>query len=325
MPKINAVKKFFNFIRSDLNLVSTRNSLENRPEYKMFIRTALAWGGSATPIVLPRVIIAAFYCILVLCVEKVFPFLSLQLEPFEYSGAALGLLLVLRVNAGIDRWWEARKIWGTIVNQSRNLALVGFGYAEKPGATVDEFLKWVAIWPYVMKQSLREQKDLLPVAKIIGEEWTSKIRQAQHMPFYVGFKITQLLKKLRSEGLDSFAFQRAETERSILIDAIGACERIKNTRMPLALAIITRRFIFLFLTLLPFALGAKLSWIAPFVVALVAYPMFSLDEIGAELQNPFSQSNLNHLPLDSICSTIALNVLSLTFENPGINSNIDAV
>src|SRR5690606_38880295 len=116
----------------------------------------------------------------------------------------------------------------------------------------------------------------------------------ENMSMYVGLKIAEMLLKLKKQGLDSFAFLRAETERSQLIDAIGACERIRNTRMPLVLAIKTRRFIFLFLLLLPLALVDRAGWLTPLIVALASYPLFSLDEIGAELQNPFSSRNLSH-------------------------------
>lgn len=81
--------------------------------------------------------------------------------------------------------------------------------------------------------------------------------------------------------------------------------------MPFVLAIKTRRFILLFLLLLPLALIERVDWLTPLVVALAAYPLFSLDEIGAELQNPFSPRNLSHLPLVGICNTIEGNVLSL--------------
>lgn len=131
------------------------------------------------------------------------------------------------------------------------------------------------------------------------------------MSMYVALRIAETLSKLKSQGLDSYAFLRAETERSQLIDAIGACERIRNTRMPLVLAIKTRRFILLFLLLLPLALVDRAGWLTPLIVALASHPLFSLDEIGAELQNPFSSRNLSHLPLDGICRNIAGNVLGL--------------
>ncbi len=293
-------------IRSTRNQLETR--LSNQPESKSFLATALAWHGSVTPRVLPRVGVAAMYSTAVFLIAKKYPGFSLPITPFEYSGAILGLLLVLRVNAGQDRWWEARKIWGNIVNQSRNLALVVKAYSEASDNTANEIMKWFAAWPYVMRDSLRQETSLSEVISLLGTHEARRIRQADHMPSYVGLRIANLLSELRKRGFDSFAFLRAETERSQLIDAIGACERIKNTRMPLVLAIKTRRFILLFILLLPLALIDRAGWLTPLVVALATYPLFSLDEIGAELQNPFSARNLSHLPLNQICKTIETNI-----------------
>jgi len=287
------------------------DALENRPEAKSFLKTALAWQGSVTPRVLPRVAVVAVYSLAVAVIANYYSMLSLPITPFEYSGAMLGLLLVLRVNSGTDRWWEARKIWGSIVNQSRNLALAGYVYAKESNELSRSFLHWVALWPSVMRQSLRGEIQVQEASRLIGDKEAQLVFKSQHMPTYVGFKIAHLLKQLRSDGLDSFAFQSAEANRNQLIDAIGACERIRNTRMPLVLAIKTRRFILLFLTLLPFALAERLGLLTPLVVALAAYPLFSLDEIGAELQNPFSPRNLSHLPLDQICKNIEQNVLAI--------------
>lgn len=287
------------------------STLANQPESKSFIATALAWQGSVTPMVLPRVFVTATYATAVCFASRFVPVFSVPVTPFEYSGAVLALILVLRVNAGHDRWWEARKLWGSIVNQSRNLALVVYGYSEKKDETVSALLRWIAAWPHVMRESLRREDSLQEVTALVGEEQADKTRNAENMSMYVGLKITELLQKLRRQGLDSFAFLRAETERSQLIDAFGACERIRNTRMPLVLAIKTRRFIFLFLLLLPLALIDRAGWLTPLIVALASYPLFSLDEIGAELQNPFSARNLSHLPLDGICRNIANNVMGL--------------
>lgn len=290
---------------------SEQGSLTNQAESKSFLATALAWQGSVTPRVLPRVAVAALYATAVYFVATFAPEIALPITPFEYSGAVLALILVLRVNAGHDRWWEARKIWGGIVNQSRNLALVVHGYTEQQDAAVARLLKWIASWPYVMRDSLRKEKTLAEVTALLGSDEVENIRRASHMPMYVGMRITAMLAELRRSGLDAFAFQRAETERSQLIDAIGACERIRNTRMPYVLAIKTRRFILLFLLLLPMALVDRIGLLTPLVVALASYPLFSLDEIGAELQNPFSPRNLSHLPLTEICKVISGNVMGL--------------
>jgi len=246
----------------------------------------------------------------VVYVARFFPEFSISITPFEYSGAVLGLLLVARVNQGLDRWWEARKIWGSIVNQSRNLAIIAYQYTPKKDELTSLFLRWVAAFPHVMRESLRKERNLKETELLIGAEEAQKVKAAAHMPTYVGARLAGFLTELRLRGLDDFAFQRAERERAILIDNIGACERIWTTPMPFVLAIKTRRFILLFLLLLPFALIERTDWLL-LIVPIAAYPLFSLDEIGAELQNPFSPRNLSHLPLDRICSTIESNVLSL--------------
>lgn len=287
------------------------SALVNKPESRSFIATAIAWQGSVTPRVLPRVAVSAIYAAVVYFASTFVPTFSMPITPFEYSGAVLALILVLRVNAGHDRWWEARKIWGSIVNQSRNIALVAYAYTEKKNENVTEALRWIAAWPHVMRESLRTEKSLVEVEALVGKHEVERLRNAENMSMYVAFKIAEILLTLKKQGLDSFAFLRAETERSQLIDSIGACERIRNTRMPFVLAVKTRRFIFLFLLLLPLGLVDRAGWLTPLVVALASYPLFSLDEIGAELQNPFSSRNLSHLPLDQICRNISNNVLGL--------------
>ena len=97
-----------------------------------------------------------------------------------------------------------------------------------------------------------------------------------------------------------------EKQRGILIDHLGGCERILKTPMPLVYAIKTRRFILIYLLLLPFSLINPVGLMAIFITVLVAYPLLSLDRIGYELQNPFAIKNLSHLPLETICMGIKI-------------------
>jgi len=303
------------------NSLEVRPDLTNKGESKSFLKTALAIRGSASPAITRRVIFTAFFSLACSFLFHHYPQVAIPITPFEYSGAVLSLFLLLRINSGLDRWWEARKIWGSIVNQSRNLAIIGYEYSTANQVLSKTYLSWVAAWPHVMRESLRGEKTLSEVEELLGTEETNKIRSSQHMPTYVGAKIAEFLMMLRTRGLDNFAFQRAERERALLIDGIGACERIRNTPIPLAIAIIVRRFILLFLLLLPLGLVDRVVWLTPLVVALAAYPLFTLDEIGAELQNPFSPRNLSHLPLKNICLNIQANVLSL-LNKPRGNSTV---
>ncbi len=132
------------------------------------------------------------------------------------------------------------------------------------------------------------------------------------MPLYVSLQIGRMLRDAVREGrLDRFAFLEAERERAQLIDHVGACERILKTPLARVFSIKIRRFLFFFLSSLPIALVDKTGALTPLITCFVAYPLVSLDQIGVELQNPFSKARLSHLPLSEICDAIQENLFAL--------------
>jgi ion channel-forming bestrophin family protein len=134
------------------------------------------------------------------------------------------------------------------------------------------------------------------------------------MPSFIALMLGDLLHEAREKlEMDGFAFIQVDQERALLIEHIGACERIAKTPLPRAYSINIQGFIVIFLLMLPFSLLHQLDsdWLVPFITMLVAYLFLSLDQIGVELENPFSTSNLSHLPLDEISSDIERGVLSL--------------
>lgn len=284
-----------------------------------FWKHALSIDGSVTPHVIPNVIImgavaSAICAASWLLLKTTGIMLSLPVAPFEFIGAALGLLLVLRTNAGYDRWWEGRKLWGGIVNQSRNLAISGLTYGPKDAAWQDEFVRWVASFPYVSCATLRDETTLPEVEDLVGKEAAAELCKANHMPSFVAQKLALLLREsYESLGMDRFAFMQADRERALLIDHLGACERIKATPLAFGYSVKIRRFIAIFLLTLPLALLHTIghNLLIPAITMLVAYPLFALDQLGLELQNPFSVDNLDHLPLTEISKTIEHNVMSL--------------
>ncbi|RYZ65939.1 MAG: hypothetical protein EOP09_13470, partial [Proteobacteria bacterium] len=198
----------------------------NRLEHDTFLENAFAWFGSATPRVMPTVFVSILYCSMVRYFIWEHTEYDLDIGPFEYSGVVLSLMLVFRMNAGHDRWWEARKLWGSIVNQSRNLATIGNAYTPQASASWRrEFTSLVQTLPHVMRLSLREDRDLKLVEPLLSSELYQEIESSQHRPNAVSLMIAQRLQEAREkEWIDPFAFQRAERERAILIDDIGACE-----------------------------------------------------------------------------------------------------
>ena len=225
----------------------------------------------------------------------------------------MGLILVFRINAGYERWWEARKIWGEIVNKSRNLAIVIVSYSQgQDKQEMAQIIKYIAATPYVIKKYLRHTKDYQDIAHLLDSETEQSLLNAVHPTMQLSTKIAAYLGKLRANGhLNEFSFLKAESQREEIIDCQGACERILTTPMPFVMAIKSRRFILLFLLILPFALVNASVMLSPFITALVAYTLFSLDQIGVELQNPFWESNLSHHPLTNISRRIEEDVLSL--------------
>jgi putative membrane protein len=238
-----------------------------------------------------------------------------EVAGYELIGVALVVLIMLRTNSGYDRWYEGRKLWGGIVNQSRNLAQVGLVYGPEDAVWRDQFVRWTAAFSHTCRHSLRGQSSLEDLRLLLGEAGIKQLAAAQHKPLYVTQRIAEMLRDaLDKDQIDRFAFMQAEQQRTTLIDHIGACERILKTPLAKSLSVKIRQFLFLYLLALPFGIFDKVDYMTPIIVMLVAYPLLALDQISVELQNPFSQNRLSHLPLDDICRTIEANVLALLDE-----------
>ncbi|MFV0442369.1 MAG: bestrophin family protein [Planctomycetaceae bacterium] len=305
------------------------------PAYSFWLGATIV-RGSITPRVIWDVLGFGLLALLTMIVCRVIESgfginLDVSVGPFEAGGAVLGLLLVLRTNAGYDRWWEARKLWGGIVNQSRNLAIVALAYGPSDAAWRVKFLRWAAAFPHVIRRSLRGERQLPEIVRLLGGDAAQAIAAAEHMPSFVGNQIASQLRVALAAGMNDWAFVQAEKQRSQLIDQLGGCERILRTPLARSTAIQVRRFILLFLATLPFALtrdlrgdwGTLTLWgvewdtsvlLVPLFIMLLAYPLLALDRIGMELQNPFDRRRIDHLPLDRICTMIEGNLMALLNE-----------
>jgi len=298
----------------------------NNPQQRQFWQDVFAIQGSVLPRVLRRV--AKFTLVAVaICAYDALPHtppIRLEVGPLEFAGVVLGLLLVLRTNAGYDRWWEGRKLWGDLVNRSRNLAISALAYGPHEPAWRTTIVHWTAAFAHVTRRSLRGERTLPEVAALVGEAEARRVAAAEHMPVCVSRAIASLLREARdTQGLDGFGFLQLDRERTALIDDIGGCERILNAPLPLPYSIHIRQFVFVYLVTLPVALlytfgdyaGGYLLTILSTI--LVAFPILSLDQIGVELENPFSTQRLGHLPLDEITNKIEHNLRALLAEEPG--------
>lgn len=248
--------------------------------------------------------------------------LKSALAPYEVAGAALSLLLILRTNAGYDRWWEARKLWGGIVNQSRALGVIAVSTGRDDPEWRDQVVRWTIAFGHVTTRSLRGERTIPEVAALLGPEASHWLAAARHMPTAVLARLAVLLREAyEDETLNLIAYNAAEEARNELMNHVGGCERILKSPLPKVYSINIRRFILLFLGTLPFAMLHKIGWLAPLAQFLVAYPILALDQTGVELQNPFCLDNVGHLPLDDIRATIEADLLALAAD-PGFRPDV---
>lgn len=157
---------------------------------------------------------------------------------------------------------------------------------------------------------------------LLGPTDAQQVALAQHAPSHVASVLACLIEDARRSGaMDGYAFLEVDRERALLVDHLGACERILRTPLPRVHSIKLRRFILLYLLGLPLAVATSSVWLSSLVTALVAYPLFAIDQIGQELENPFSTTRESHLPLDRICDTIESNLIGLLGVSSTPSSN----
>ncbi|WP_437185348.1 bestrophin family protein [Planctomicrobium sp. SH668] len=242
--------------------------------------------------------------------------IELGVAPYEIIGAVMALLLVLRTNSGYDRWYEGRKLWGGIVNQSRNLGVIGTSYGPNDRAWREAFVRWVVAFSHLSRHGLRGERDLSDLKGLLKPSELKELENVKHYAIYASARVAQLLRVARDQhAMDGFAYMKAEDQRCLLIDHLGACERILKTPLARVVSVKVRKFLFLFLLVLPLAIVDRSGGFTPLLTILVAFPLLSLDQIGVELENPFSRNRLSHLPLTQICETIQENLFELLEVN----------
>ena len=226
-------------------------------------------------------------------------------------GLALGLLLVFRTNASYDRFWEGRKLWGGIVNETRNLVRSGTVLLKADRESLLELTRWTAIFPYAAARGLRGQTGLGPLATNLPAAEVAAVDQAQHAALAVSLRMTAALNRARERGVISdIIYASLDQNTQQLVDYLGGCERIRKTPLPFAYVVHLRRALVLYCYTLPFALVSTYGWYTILDVLIISYVFFGIEEIGVEIEGPFGNDD-NDLPLDDICETIHRNLYAM--------------
>ncbi len=242
----------------------------------------------------------------------------------------LGLLLVFRTNTAYDRFWEGRKMWGSIVNNSRNLARQIWVSIDEIEAE-DRYDKIGALYLLVAfaiatKQHLREESVSSELEALMPSSKYNQLTMISNPSLEVAFWISDYLQyQYNRKCINSHQLAGMQELVNHLVDNLGACERILKTPIPLAYAIHLKQLLLLYSLLLPFQIVESLGWWTGLLTALIGFTLFGIEAIGLEIENPFGY-DANDLPLDAICQTMKRNIDDLISLKPSVHSyNYDSI
>ena len=218
-------------------------------------------------------------------------------------GFVISLLLVFRTNTAYDRWWEGRKLWGSLVNNSRNFSI-------KLSAILEDendkhfFRKIIPSYANVLQKHLKNED----TAKQLFEDLDLEIDHHKHKPNQVAMlmfqKINELYVAKKITG-DQLIILNAEIQS--FSEVCGACERIKNTPIPYSHSAFIKKFIFFYVMTLPFGYSFSLGYYVAPVVVFIFYVLASLELIAEEIEDPFG-GDVNDLPTKKISESIKKHV-----------------
>jgi ion channel-forming bestrophin family protein len=265
--------------------------------------------GSMVKEIVYRVLSCVGFAAAVTVVDQVVDFnVGIDSRGHALIGTALGLLLVFRTNAAYDRFWEGRKLWGSIINESRNLSRAAATHLTGNVRLAGEVIRWGIAFAWATMYQLRKERGLGPVVTELSAEEAREAREADHPPLAVARQISVRLLDARKQGLISeYVMVSIDQNVQLLIDYMGACERIRNTQLPFAYMVHLRRALIVYCFTLPFALVDDFGWLTILVTLFIAYALFGIEEIGVEIEGPFGDDE-NDLPLESFCQTIERNM-----------------
>lgn len=220
------------------------------------------------------------------------------------NGIVLGLLLSFRNSAAYDRWWEGRKLWGQLVNDSRNICLK---IRAMPGLTQEERAtigKLVAGFAVGLKNHLRGEGKLQDIP---GYE--SDRHHPLHVPSHLAGEVMGTLQAWRRAGrITDFDLLILDPHARAFMDVCGACERIKSTPAPKSYRSLVRHGLVLYLVTAPWFIAGQVGFLAGVVDAILAYFLLGVELTAEDVEEPFGR-DADDLALTTFCETIRKSVM----------------
>lgn len=294
-------------------MVSDLDTMIVRKKENWF-RMLFIWQGSVLPQILPRLLLLFVLSVgIVYFHGTLFSYkVPLNPVPFTLFGFVLALFLGFRNNASYERFWEGRKLWGSLLNVSRSLTRQALTLGSSADLkSLQHFGSLIRAFVFALNHQLRAtdaDSDLKSRLSATDYEMVSK---AKYKPAVILKMMGVWLQQARAQGvIDSIQQARFDENLDKLYDILGGCERIASTPIPYSYQVLLHRTVYIYCLLLPFGLVDSLSWFTPFIVVFIAYTFVAFEAIADEIEEPFGQE-ANDLALNGMSHMIEETVLEL--------------
>lgn len=304
--------------------ISFRTLWKQRTWFKL----ALQLRGSVVPAVLPRTAICSGFAAIIALLHYMGHPVALSSSASILLNLVLGLLLVFRTNTAYERFWEGRRLWGTLINTVRNLARqIWATVLEKDPQDHTEkeaTLYLLVAFSVATKLHLRQEAVNEELQPLLSPSQYAKLAQMNNPPLEVALWIEDYLQwQYHHKRVNVYQLTNMQQLLNGMVDCLGGCERILKTPIPLAYAIHLKQLLLIYCLILPFQFVTDLNWWSVPIVAVVSFALFGIEEIGIEIENPFGRDS-NDLKLDAFCETMKRNIEDLMTVEP-ISSKLSSL
>ena len=230
--------------------------------------------------------------------------------PLPLLGTGLAVFLGVRNNTAYARWWEARTLWGAVLNNSRSFARGLTLLVVPPDAEAMRYdlVRHQIAWAHALRCFMRREDPTHDIRPFLPPEALARVTQAANPPFAIQREMAALLLAARRDGwLDSIEASALNGTLTALTDSQGGLERIRNTPMPQQYAAFSRVFVTAYCLMLPFGIVPDLNFLTPLGSAVIGFVFLALDESGRHLEDPFMRS-VYDVPMSAITRTVEIDL-----------------
>ena len=293
-------------------------------EKRTWLQTVFAIRGCSISQTWPRIVAVTIFAAFVTSLKIGFGLqqYSLTPMPFTLMGLTLAIFLGFRNSAAYDRFWEGRKLWGSLVNTCRSLTRQTLTLIRSDvGSDADEIrmahrtiVRAIIAYVKAFRHHLRGSEGDDEVRVYLDDEAWSAVSGPSNRPIAILQHLAELFNRQWREGrINDYHLALLENTLVDLTNVQGGCERIKNTPIPITYNVLIHRIVAGYCFAMPFGLVETTGILTPIAVGLISYGFFGLDIIGDDIEQPFEEDD-NDLPLNAISRTIEIDLLEAIGE-----------